>query len=96
MSKATTPNNTIGGTTAAARNIISGNSSTGVYLTGNNDVVEGDYIGTDITGSVVVANVNGVLAYAGNDTIGGPTATPGTGAGNVISGNTFSGIALGF
>ena len=42
--------NTIGGTTAAARNVISGNAVCGVYLIGqgtSGNVVEGDYIGTN-------------------------------------------------
>ena len=46
--------NTIGGTTAAARDVILGNKSYGVYITdeqhGPHNVVEGDAIGTDITG----------------------------------------------
>src|SRR5262249_17787876 len=45
--------NTIGGTTAASRNIISGNRSDGVLLTGSHttdNVVEGNLIGTDISG----------------------------------------------
>ena len=46
--------NTIGGTTAAARDVILGNKSYGVYITDGNtvhNVVEGDAIGTDITGT---------------------------------------------
>ena len=45
--------NTIGGTTAAARDVILGNKSYGVYITDgttNHNTVEGDVIGTDITG----------------------------------------------
>ena len=93
-------NNTIGGTTAAARNIISGNTDDGVLFYGpsaTGNVVEGDYIGTDVTGAFAVANFNGVGSFVdgGGETIGGPTATPGTGAGNVISGNSNGGIILG-
>src|SRR5262249_47795824 len=86
-------NNTVGGTTATARNLISGNSTAGVTITDAGTVantVAGNYIGTDVTGSAALANgVNGVLIQAGasNNTIGGLTATPGTGAGNVIAGN---------
>src|SRR5205807_410538 len=53
-------NNTIGGATTAARNIISGNAGYGVLITDSGsaaNVVEGNYIGTDITGTQVVANI---------------------------------------
>src|SRR6266446_8039781 len=47
-------NNMIGGTTAAVRNIISGNTSVGVEILNvgaTNNVVQGNFIGTDVTGS---------------------------------------------
>src|SRR5262249_34131981 len=84
-------NNTVGGTTAAARNIISGNFD-GVQINAagtSGNVVAGNYIRTDVTGSLAVSNNIGVgISGAPNNTIGGPSP----GAGNVISGNT----ALGF
>ena len=46
--------NTIGGTASGARNLISGNTSTGIQLLGQgagNNVVEGNFIGTDISGA---------------------------------------------
>jgi hypothetical protein len=78
--------NTIGGTAAAARNIISGNSNIGVDIADGNttgNVVEGNFIGTDVSGSTAVANLIGVKLEFGtvNNLIGTP------GAGNVISGN---------
>ncbi|MBS1811295.1 MAG: hypothetical protein JST84_24235 [Acidobacteria bacterium] len=81
------PNTIIGGTTASERNIISGNS-TGVYLSNGNTTgckVMGNYIGTDVTGTVAVGNTNiGVYFYtAANNVIGGTTA----GERNIISGN---------
>ena len=94
--------NTIGGTTAAARNILTGGATAGVIIDSANDnVVEGNYIGTDVTGTVGLANneqeVNdsgGVLVEnsASGNTIGGLTAMPGTGAGNLISSNVFAGV----
>ena len=69
-----TSGNTIGGTTAAVRDVISGGGRYGVVIdTGADDnVVEGDYIGTDTTGTVALGNSIGVgvLTSSGN-TIGG-------------------------
>jgi titin len=84
-------NITIGGTTAGARNLISGNQATGVLLFGGTDnVVEGNLIGTDVTGTKALGNLNsGVdLESETNDTIGGITP----GARNLISGNQGNGI----
>jgi hypothetical protein len=77
--------NTIGGTTASARNIISGNSGNGILLSGPSNLVEGNFIGTDLTGASAVANgSNGIKITGASNTVGGTTA----GAGNLISGNT--------
>ena len=89
--------NTIGGAAAGAGNVISGNASDGVQITGSaaiNNVIAGDYIGTDLTGMLAIANGTGVELDTGatGNTIGGLTATAGTGAGNVISGNSGAGI----
>src|SRR6266542_3348043 len=83
-------NNTIGGLTAGARNIISGNGSSGIEIgTATANVVQGNYIGTDINGTAEIENgENGVLVSGTNNTIGGTTAT----ARNVISGNGLSGV----
>ena len=90
------PSNTIGGTSAADRNIISGNDAQGIRIitsgaTGN--VVRGNYIGTDVTGTVDLGNtVDGlqINSSATGNTIGGSNA----GAGNVISGNNNIGIKI--
>ena len=55
-----TSQSTVGGTTAAARNVISGNG-TGVTLSGSNNLVQGNYIGTDVNG---LSNLgNGLLRH---------------------------------
>ncbi len=85
--------NTIGGTTAAARNLVSGNFSAGVFLNGisgtdpaSDNLIEGNYIGTDPAGTRAVGNGQGIdLAGADHNWIGGTAA----GAGNLISGNSF-------
>src|SRR5262249_39320006 len=47
----------IGGTTAAARNLVSGNRFAGVQISGSgDDTVEGNYIGTDVTGTAALGN----------------------------------------
>ena len=84
----------VGGLTPNARNIISGNLSNGVSLregTSNTTVV-GNYIGTDVTGTVALGNsYRGILVtHSPNNTIGGTN----TGERNVISGNGWDGIAL--
>jgi parallel beta-helix repeat protein len=89
---------TIGGTTNGAGNLISGNVEDGVQVTGPKStgiVVQGNRIGTDVTGTTVVANqANGVrlLNGANNNTIGG-TATS-SGPANLISGNNGAGVAI--
>ncbi len=85
--------NTIGGTTAAARNVISGAGNGGIILDGfgSYNLVEGNYIGTDITGAIGLGNGYGISVEAPDATIGGTTP----GAGNVISGSTsLSGIFI--
>ncbi len=88
--------NTIGGTAAGARNVISGNTANGVEITGSGasgNVVLGNLIGTDVTGTAKLGNTeNGVavILSASRNTIGGAAS----GAGNVISGNSGGGIDL--
>src|SRR5262249_15183210 len=97
-------NNVIGGTTPDARNIISGNglspaipssqtSASGIWARGTGDLIEGNYIRTDATGTIALGNGPSVTNYGGgaiyvtndasNTTIGGTAP----GAGNLISGN---------
>ena len=97
-------NNSIGGATATARNIITGGTAgtaDGVDIQDNasdNNVVAGNYIGTDISGTLDFgAGGDGVrLSGTGPDTntIGGSATTPGTAPGNVISGNTGDGVEI--
>jgi hypothetical protein len=61
----------------------------GIELRSNGgDILEGNYIGTDVTGSMALGNSIGVSVSSANNTIGGTA----TGAGNVISGNLGDGI----
>jgi CSLREA domain-containing protein/uncharacterized repeat protein (TIGR01451 family) len=96
VSVACAVNNTIGGTTAAERNVISGNSGTGVSLGGNDGVAGnnrllGNYIGTDWSGENPLGNDGfGVTLYASGDIVGGTEP----GAGNVIASNRSGGIFI--
>ena len=89
------PMNTIGGTAAVSRNLISGNAGSGISVAGAADgnVIQGNYIGADTTGAAALGNsLNGLtIADASGLTIGGTEA----GAGNLVSGNLSSGILLG-
>lgn len=79
----------IGGTTPGAGNVISGNNMNGIRFQGsaNNYTVQGNFIGTDVTGTKVLVGSSfaGISFFAGarDNLIGGTTP----GAGNVISGN---------
>lgn len=86
--------NTIGGLTPADRNVISGNAATGVRIDsgGTENLVEGNFIGVDATGSYALGNGRRgvfVVTSSGN-TVGGSAA----GAGNVISGNGMEGVRV--
>jgi len=87
------PNNTVGGTTDAARNIISGNDGAGVIIQtadGRDNKIQGNFIGTNAAGTAALPNAGGVIigpTVTGSNLIGGDTLTPGLPPGNVISGN---------
>src|SRR5262249_14197721 len=54
-----TSNNVIGGTAPGARNIISGNAGNGIGLDGAGvfaTLIQGNYIGTDVTGTSALGN----------------------------------------
>jgi CSLREA domain-containing protein len=92
--------NTVGGTTSGARNVISGSSSDGVFIgaafstdlaTGNE--VSGNFIGTTADGSGDLGNNNaGVTISSGtsNTTVGGTVS----GAGNRIAHNGEDGVSI--
>ncbi|HEU4891732.1 MAG TPA: FG-GAP-like repeat-containing protein [Vicinamibacterales bacterium] len=90
--------NRIGGLTAAARNVISGNSVAGIAIQGSTatgNVVQGNYLGLNAAGTTALPNsaFSGAIQIfngASSNTIGGAVV----GAGNVISGNTFAAIGV--
>ena len=86
-------NNTVGGTTAATRNIISTNQW-GVRIDGSTatgNLVQGNFIGTDVSGTLPLGDeVDGVIfsTSASNNTIGGTA----TGQANIIANNPTYGV----
>jgi hypothetical protein len=88
--------NTIGGTNALDRNVISGNSVRGIDITGagaDSNSVLGNFIGTDASGIAALANGGNGIAIsngASNNIIGGAAA----GARNIVSGNSNIGIYI--
>ena len=96
-------NNVIGGSSPAARNIISGNSGLAFGIDiialgkGNgfvqNTIIQGNFIGTDATGTLSLANTKGI--NVGVNTSGTMIGGANAGEGNLISGNGNSGIELG-
>ncbi len=88
--------NPVGGTDLAAeRNVISGNGTNGIEISGGSadNVVAGDLIGTDLTGTVVIGNAKAGVAIdqdSPGNTIGGTSAL----AGNLITGNDGPGVVV--
>jgi len=81
-----------GQTTSVCSNLISGNRANGLAIFGSDNLVLGNRIGTDVSGTVALPNGTGLFiqGYVSNNTIGGT----GTGAGNLISGNLQDGIGI--
>ena len=95
-------NNTVGGTTAGARNVVSGNGTrdtnpigglrSGIQIQGgtsSGNLVQGNFVGSDHTGKSAIPNAMGVEISRGNEnTIGGTTP----GARNIIVSNSGDGV----
>jgi len=82
-----------GGNSVIRGLIINSFRGSGIVIeTGGGNVIEGNYIGTDVTGTVQTANIQmGVqILSSNNNRVGGLT----TAARNVISGNGVHGVAI--
>src|SRR5262249_60580072 len=88
------PSNQIGGLGPGEGNLISGNLGAALLMSSTGTVVQGNKIGTDITGTKPLGNVGVGISFstsAANDQIGGTVAA----AGNVIAHSSISpGIVL--
>src|SRR5207253_4035730 len=99
----TSSNNLIGGTTPAQRNIISGNRFNGIHfpnpsnssIQSSGNVIQGNYVGTDVSGTLALPNCTaagssaGIFLISNNAKIGGLEP----GAGNLVSGNAADGVS---
>jgi len=94
------PGNTVGGTAPGAGNLISGNGQHGIHMefnlnagfAPNNNLVQGNFIGTDVTGTLPLGNgLDGIQIgkLSDSQTIGGTAP----GAGNRIAFNGGRGIS---
>ena len=86
--------NTIGGTTSAAANVISLNSGAGILIDASNELVLGNYIGTNAIGTkptpANLGNAVGISIAGSSNTIGGAVS----GAANTIGFSTQQGVSV--
>ena len=92
----------VGGAGPGEGNVISGNGTRGVAIAGgtaSGNVVLGNRIGTDPTGTAAVPNQTLGVRIGGNSSLGGAhdnvIGGAGPGEGNVISGNLGVGVSVG-
>ena len=81
-----------GGNVIAGNGLGTVNGANVILYYSSGSVVQSNFIGTDITGTVALSTTTyyGVVLELGSYIIGGLTPTPGTGLGNVISGNSVA------
>ncbi len=89
--------NTIGGPAAKASgscnppcNLVSGNSDNGIYIQGDGNVVEGNFVGTNLFGKTELGNLSsGIVVVGSNNTVGGLSGA----RGNVVAFN-WAGVVI--
>ena len=74
-------------------NLISGNGSTGIFLGSMDNIVAGNIIGLDLTGSSPIPNKAGITLN--QDTSGNRIGTDGDGTADALEGNLISGNGVG-
>jgi CSLREA domain-containing protein len=83
--------NTIGGTSAGARNLISGNEAEGIIIESSSNTVQGNYIGTKKDGTSGLGNSgHGLYIFSPNNVVGGLMLSEG----NRISFNGDDGVEV--
>lgn len=91
--------NTIGGSTAQAKNLASGNiNEAGIAVAGDNNTIVGNICGTNVTGTQALGNIIGILVSQDVDSgqSGDNNLIGDAGAGNLLSGNTMDGIQVSY
>jgi CSLREA domain-containing protein len=86
-------NNRAGGTTVAARNIISGNGS-GMMSQSADNVIQGNFIGLNAAGGALGNENEGVRIYGASNLVGGLSVPTGAPPGNVVAANGNVGITV--
>lgn len=84
-------NNIVGGEFPSARNVISGNGFDGIVFSGSSNLAQGNFVGTDVTGTIAIGNGNWGVTIHNEGTVYGNENRV---IDNVISGNKSSGIFL--
>lgn len=89
-------NNTIGGTSSAQANLISGNTNYGINIVTNvnSTVIQSNYIGTDITGTTAIPNATGISVIGSLTPVTTEQAEATQILSNIISGNSANGVLL--
>lgn len=89
----TSTGNLIGGSTAADRNIISGNTTNNITIAGSSNSVFGNYVGTNAAGTIGLtsSSFSSIFVSGGTGNIIGSTIA---GQGNVITSGGNAGVNL--
>jgi len=90
--RASSPANTIGGSSPGDRNVIAATQGCGIDLviSGTNNFVLGNYIGTNAAGTAALGGTIGIDVTGTAHILGGSSS----GAGNLISGHSGDGIRI--
>lgn len=90
--------NTIGGPGLGQRNILSGNGSDGIEIDGGDfNIVQGNYIGTDVSGNILIPNVRDgvdINEEAGDGSLRSLIGGTDPAEGNLIRGNGIAGVEV--
>ncbi len=84
-------NNIIGGATAEARNVISGNFASGLWIDGSSNNIRGNYIGVGSNGTTSLGNGWDAITVSGNNNLIGGT---GVNDGNILANSGDDGIEI--